>query len=370
MTNNIVSTVTRLLTPEVISRLASASGLPGVDNAGAQRAVGAAVPSILNALADVAAKPGGARQLANAVAEHPADMVGSITATPAGSAQMAEKGNNLLGSLLGGDVLGALASTLSRFVGIGEGSTRTLLGLLTPLIMSVLGREQRAAGLDADGLARMLTGQKQQITAAMPSGLSRLLEGGRYEAIGSTSAAESRVYERAAYDPPRMASAQRVVGDSSARTQGLSWPYWVLPLAALGGLLWYLLSDRQAVEPVQTSQPTSVPAPTAEAKTIYLTKIPENWSSIRNSSNEFVNQDIYNRAGEKLGTIREVLIGPDGGTAALIVNVGQFLGIGDKDIAVPFSALQLEQRDKSRRIIIDARKEALQVAPSIERRKQ
>ena len=41
------------------------------------------------------------------------------------------------------------------------------------------------------------------------------------------------------------------------------------------------------------------------------------------------NSDIYNRAGEKLGTIKDVLIGPDGKMAAVLVNVGRFLGIGD-----------------------------------------
>ena len=371
MTNNIVSAISRFLTPEVVGKLASASGLAGLDSALVQRAVGAAVPSLLSGLADVAARPGGARQLANAVAEQPADILGSIAGSITGSVQMAEKGTNLLSSMLGGDVIGMLASTVAKFVGVGEGSMRTLMGLLTPVIMGVLGREQRAAGLDANGLVRMLTGQKEQIAAAMPAGLSRLLEGGHYEGIGSTSSAEPRAYDqpRAAYDRPQMAGMPRVVGDSRARTQGVNWAYWVLPLLALGGLLWYLLASRQAVEPVRTSATEPIrSAPTAEGKSIYLTSLPDNWVSIGSSSNELVNQDIYNRAGEKLGTIRDVLMGPDGKIAAAIINVGSFLGIGDKDIAVSFSALQLEQRDNSRRIIIDARKDALQAAPTLDRR--
>ena len=48
---------------------------------------------------------------------------------------------------------------------------RTLLGLLTPIIMGILGREQRASGLDTNGPARMLTGQKEEIPGAMPAGL-------------------------------------------------------------------------------------------------------------------------------------------------------------------------------------------------------
>ena len=357
MATNIVSTISRLLTPELVGKLATASGL---DGALAQRTVAAAVPSILSGLAGIATRPDGARQLANAVAEQPTDIFASLATRPA---QTAEKGTSLLSSLLGGSALGILASTVSKFLGIGEGSTRTLMGLLTPVIMGVLGREQHAAGLDAGGLARMLTGQKEEIADAMPSGLSGLLEAsGLYKSIGSLSS-ERHTYDApraAAYDPPRAASMQRVAEDSRTSARGASWPYWVLPLLLLGGLLWYMLpSGPSPVEPVRTSQ---------VAKSIYLTSAPDNWVSMGASPNDYVNQDVYNRAGEKLGTIKDVLIGPDGKMAAVLVNVGRFLGIGDKDIAVPLSALQLEQRDNNRRIVIDATKDALQAAPAFERR--
>ena len=235
------------------------------------------------------------------------------------------------------------------------------MGLLTPLIMGVLGREQRAAGLGVSGLASMLTGQQEQIAEAMPPGLSRSLDvGGFYEDIRSTASPERRTYNspRATADPPRTTSMQRAIGET--RTQGVTWPYWVLPLLALGGLLWYLLpTSHQTIEPVATTPP---------AKPIYLTSAPDSWVSIGRRPNEYVDQDIYGFAGQKLGTIRDVLVGPDGNMAAAIVSVGRFLGIGDKDIAVPFSALQLEERDNHRRILIDTTKEALQAAPAFERR--
>ena len=130
-------------------------------------------------------------------------------------------------------------------------------------------------------------------------------------------------------------------------------------MLALGGLLWYLLPDgRQTVETTRTSDP----------KGIYLTSAPDNWVSIGATPNEFVNRDIHNRAGEKLGTIKDVLVGPDGRMTAVILNVGRELGLGDKDVAIPFTALQLEQGDTGRRIVIDAVKETLQTAPTFERR--
>jgi hypothetical protein len=47
------------------------------------------------------------------------------------------------------------------------------MGLLTPVILGVLGREQNGP-IRAGGLARMLTEQKDLIGAAMPAGLGKL----------------------------------------------------------------------------------------------------------------------------------------------------------------------------------------------------
>src|SRR5215831_3773088 len=93
MANSIIATISRFLTPEVVGRLASASGL---DRSVAQTAVGAAVPSILSALAGLVAQPNGARQLADTLAQQPADMLGSITSGLTGSALTGEKGTSLL----------------------------------------------------------------------------------------------------------------------------------------------------------------------------------------------------------------------------------------------------------------------------------
>jgi sporulation protein YlmC with PRC-barrel domain len=237
------------------------------------------------------------------------------------------------------------------------------MGLLTPLIMGVLGREQRAAGLDAGGLARMLTGQKAEIAAAMPAGLSKLLETNKplSEGIASPSSTERRTSEgpSTAYTP---AAIQRSRGDtprSNAR-----WAYWVLPLLALAGLLWYLFArEPETVGPVATSKSPSETIRDVQTKIAYLSSVPDSWVSIGHAPNDYVNKDIYNRAGEQLGTIKDVLVGPDGKMTAAIINVGRYLGIGDKEIAVPFSAIQQQRSDSGQRIVIDATKDNLQAAP-------
>ncbi len=370
---NIIEAVSRMLTPEIVGKLATASGL---DAAVGQKAMGAVVPSILAGLVEAVQKPGGARSLAKAVTDQPADVLSNVLGGMGGPAQVAEKGTSLLSSLLSGGGLGILTSTVSKFLGISEGSTRTLMGLLTPVILGVLGREQNAAHPGAGGLARMLTEQKDLISAAMPAGLGKLLEtSGLSDSIGSVFTPERRTEQiRAGYDQRAQAN---WTPPEEKTGGGNSWAYWVLPLLAIGALLWYILpSGDPRVEPASKvstrSEPTpkvaatSEPVRTVDSEPAYLRNAPDNWVSIGNAPNTYVNQEVFSRTGEKLGTVKDLLMGPEGRPAAVIVTVGRALGIGDKDVGLRFSALRIEQRDAGPRIIVGIEKETLQTAPVFE----
>lgn len=242
MSVNILSTIMQFLTPDMVGRIASVAGL---DRTVAQRAIGAAVPALLSGLASLASKPDGARELARAVGEQPRAGLDTFADAIGGSRSMIESGKNLLSSLLGGSTVGKLVSAISTVEGIGEGSVKTLMGLLTPAVLGVLGHEQRSAGLDAQGLARMLVSQKDQFAAAMPSELSSMLEAG--ETYGRQPAEAYRP-AAASFGPAR---------SRTAASTSSSWAYWVLPLLALAGLTWFLLRgmepDQRVV--IDTSQP-------------------------------------------------------------------------------------------------------------------
>jgi sporulation protein YlmC with PRC-barrel domain len=387
MTDNLVSAISRFLTPELVGRMASVAGL---DRGTTQSAVGAAVPAILSSLADLAARPGGARQLADTIAEQSEGMLSDLPQTLGTAGMSAERGSGMLASLLGSGVLDTLVSTLSRFVGIGEGATRTLLGLLAPAVLGVLGREQRAAGLETGGLARMLMGQKYQMAAAMPAGLSALLssrvrvpEGTETIRPGPRTYAEGRSFEAPERETtPRMtgASVRRPGETRETARSDWSWAYWVIPLLALGGLLWYLLptsqtgTDRTATAPTQ-QQGVPVTQPTtpgigqrgttqgAPAKVIYFSRAEPGWIPI----GIYYQQDIYNKAGEKIGTIKDLMMGQDGRIQAAVLSVGRFLGLGERDVAVPLASIEMARRaDGSRIIIVDVVKETLQNAPAYE----
>src|SRR3974390_1765881 len=59
-------------------------------------------------------------------------------------------------------------------------------------------------------------------------------------------------------------------------------------------------------------------------------------------------QSVYDPQQNKIGTVDDVLLDKSGKVTALIIGVGGFLGAGEKDVAVPFSALKAEKKnDKS-----------------------
>jgi sporulation protein YlmC with PRC-barrel domain len=51
--------------------------------------------------------------------------------------------------------------------------------------------------------------------------------------------------------------------------------------------------------------------------------------------------DIYNQNNEKIGDISELLVDSSGKIQAVVVGVGGFLGIGERDVAIPFDQIKL-----------------------------
>jgi hypothetical protein len=79
---------------------------------------------------------------------------------------------------------------------------------------------------------------------------------------------------------------------------------------------------------------------------------------------DVIGQTVYNRADENLGDINDIVFGTDGNMVAVIIGVGGFLGIGEKDVAIAFDQLEpVQDQDGKVRMVLDANKEALENAP-------
>jgi sporulation protein YlmC with PRC-barrel domain len=70
---------------------------------------------------------------------------------------------------------------------------------------------------------------------------------------------------------------------------------------------------------------------------------------------------------ERLGEINDLVVNADGQIAAVILGVGGFLGVGEKNVAVAYADLDwVEAEDNSERIVLETTKEALNAAPAVE----
>ena len=57
-------------------------------------------------------------------------------------------------------------------------------------------------------------------------------------------------------------------------------------------------------------------------------------------ASKLVGVDIYGTDNAKIGDVSEVLLDASGNAQAVVIGVGGFLGIGEKNVAVPFGAIQ------------------------------
>lgn len=478
MYGSILSAIKQFLTPDMIAKMATASGV--LDSAAAERVVGGAVPAILSALANLVAKPGGARQLGDAIAQQSPRTLENFATTVGSSTS----GRSILSDLLGSSAFSGLAGAISKFTGVGDGATRSLLGMLAPAVLGILGREQAQAGTGTSGLAQMLTAQKDQFAAAVPQGLSSLLETSGFLDRVDVASSTARAGEAGRRDQERVSALPHAM--SSGAGSSRNWLYWALPILAFGALFWYLLPSSEptqqtaqlppspmapspgqklvvggvdvqqqvasAIKSLQTSlqevkdaasagaslpkleraadeldrlnklaqqlpsegrqalaqltkaattnlnaklddvvampevapklRPVienlrtkidtlamarsalaqQTPAPGTERKVIYIAKAPSEAVLV----SIYFNRSVYNQEGERLGSVNDLLVSPDGSVVAAVIGVGGFLGIGEKEIAVPFAIARVARRDNSWHLVIDASKDALQGAPSFE----
>src|ERR1700730_13470327 len=74
-------------------------------------------------------------------------------------------------------------------------------------------------------------------------------------------------------------------------------------------------------------------------------------------------QSVYDPSDAKIGEVMDVLVDRDGRIAVLIVGVGGFLGMGEKDVAVPFNAVQFKPKDNNKWYpVMNTTKDALKSA--------
>lgn len=62
-------------------------------------------------------------------------------------------------------------------------------------------------------------------------------------------------------------------------------------------------------------------------------------------ADDLIGQSVTNDAGDEIGEIQDIVISPQDQATLAVISVGGFLGIGEKNVAVPFAELQKGSED-------------------------
>lgn len=192
--------LTQHVNTDTIGQIASQIGAtPGQT----QAAVSAAMPMLLGALARNSATPQGAAGILGALErDHDGSLLddlggllggltggggglgdiggmlggllgGGTSGVGSGSGGMMDMGGAILGHVFGGKQ-GNVAASLGKSTGLQSGQILQLLALLAPIVMGVLGRQNKqSGGLDQGGLADILGGAFQKSAAQAPASVTQ-----------------------------------------------------------------------------------------------------------------------------------------------------------------------------------------------------
>lgn len=101
----------------------------------------------------------------------------------------------------------------------------------------------------------------------------------------------------------------------------------------------------QTTQPMpSTNMPSSnmsTPMSTSSDKVMTQAQ-PNEWRT-----SKLIGVDIYGPDNQKVGDVNEVLIDRSGQVKAVVVGVGGFLGIGEKDVAIPFDQVQWSNQPRN-----------------------
>jgi sporulation protein YlmC with PRC-barrel domain len=96
---------------------------------------------------------------------------------------------------------------------------------------------------------------------------------------------------------------------------------------------------------------------TVDVSVTESTQLAMGWSA----KNTLMGKTIYNDAGNKVGTVEDLIISPNKNVSYVIVGAGGFIGIGRHDVAIPVSQIQ----DKAGKLVMaGATKDSIKAMPT------
>lgn len=114
----------------------------------------------------------------------------------------------------------------------------------------------------------------------------------------------------------------------------------------------------------QTASDPAAPATTAPAQPAATVQAANGYLATK-----VIGESVYNGTGDKaenIGDVNDIVIGKDGQIANVVVGVGGFLGMGEKNVAVNWKDLSWAEKNGDRWLVMATSKDALQAMPTFD----
>jgi sporulation protein YlmC with PRC-barrel domain len=137
-----------------------------------------------------------------------------------------------------------------------------------------------------------------------------------------------------------------------------------------------LLMSSSAIAQTTTAPPTTTPPATTQppaatpparapsSETQIKTQAPTEEVKGAWNARDFMRSRVYNTSGERIGDVNDILVDESGSVSAIILGVGGFLGIGEKEVSMkPDEVKRMIHSDGQTYFTVNSTKDQLMAAP-------
>ncbi len=274
---NLFANITNVLSSDVLSRIATYIDEPPAKTT---KAVNGLVYTIVGGLMKRTTSEIGVNQLYNHIQKGRFD--GSLTENlaavlrdPTLTNTLIMQGNDVISHLLPA-MKSSIGNMISGYAGIRNSSAIALLGLITSLVLHVLGKQVKDQKLDADGLAASLFTERETLVNAVPEDfMPQLVEKvGLHQVVAGLAMPARRATDsagRSTATATRPAVSYEPVDESDGENETLTkWGVGALIAVALGvgGYYLYQNTQRYSDGQEQVNDVTTITSDTVQADTV------------------------------------------------------------------------------------------------------
>jgi len=187
MSLNLIEIAREHLSEDTLKLIAEKAGLEPDQASGV---IGKAFPSLLALFGERAKSEEGAEALFNSVKDADSGILDNLSDSFSGdTSSLQEGGKNLLSGVFGEDKLPSIFNKVGLASGVSGEKAEGVLGMLTPYLGGLLGKQVKEEGLEVSSFQNMLKSQEGAISGVLGSGfLDKLGFAGLATGIGGALA--------------------------------------------------------------------------------------------------------------------------------------------------------------------------------------